>query len=177
MAGAVSSMLPGLTPETCLPRVRPSGRSPVPAHRTGWAARAYSSEGKIGRAPSGPVPRRQPLGLRSRGQIGGRSCARCWSLVCSLSSSPSRLGVGPALSKRKAVEVDDNYFVRAGAARTVTVDRNDTVVWAWEGRNPHNVTVTRALPRARSARAAIGRSSPGAAATRSSARSTRRACG
>lgn len=53
------------------------------------------------------------------------------------------IGPGPALSKRKAVEVDDNYFVRAGAVRTVTVDRNDTVVWEWEGRNPHNVTVTR----------------------------------
>lgn len=53
------------------------------------------------------------------------------------------VGVGPALSKGKAVKVDDNYFVRAGAARTVSVDRNDTVVWEWEGRNPHNVTVTR----------------------------------
>jgi plastocyanin len=53
------------------------------------------------------------------------------------------LGAAPALSKRKAVAVEDNYFVQRGAARTVTVDRNDTVVWEWEGRNPHNVTVTR----------------------------------
>jgi len=49
----------------------------------------------------------------------------------------------PALSKRKSVEVDDNYFVREGAPRTVSVQKNDTVVWEWEGRNPHNVTVTR----------------------------------
>jgi plastocyanin len=53
------------------------------------------------------------------------------------------LVAGPALSKRKTVEVDDNYFVRQGAAPTVTVRRNDTVVWDWEGRNPHNVTVRR----------------------------------
>jgi plastocyanin len=50
---------------------------------------------------------------------------------------------GPALSARKAVEVDDNYFVHSGAAPTVTVHRNDKVVWEWEGSNPHNVTVSR----------------------------------
>lgn len=49
----------------------------------------------------------------------------------------------PALSKRRSVEVDDNYFVRKGSPPTVSVNRNDTVVWEWEGRNPHNVTVTR----------------------------------
>jgi plastocyanin len=48
----------------------------------------------------------------------------------------------PALSKRRTVEVDDNYFVREGGTPTVRVNRNDTVVWEWEGRNPHNVTVT-----------------------------------
>jgi plastocyanin len=47
----------------------------------------------------------------------------------------------PALSKRKSVEVDDNYFVRKGSPPTVTVKRGDTVKWEWEGRNPHNVTV------------------------------------
>ena len=49
----------------------------------------------------------------------------------------------PAVSKRKSVEVDDNYFVHKGAPRTVSVKKNDTVKWEWEGRNPHNVTVTR----------------------------------
>jgi plastocyanin len=53
------------------------------------------------------------------------------------------LVAGPALSARKTVEVDDDYFVRRGAPPTVTVKRNDRVVWEWEGRNPHNVTVTR----------------------------------
>ncbi len=49
----------------------------------------------------------------------------------------------PAVSKRKSVEVDDNYFVRQGAPRTVTVKRGDKVEWEWEGMNPHNVTVRR----------------------------------
>jgi plastocyanin len=49
----------------------------------------------------------------------------------------------PALSKRRSVEVDDNYFVREGSPPTVRVNRGDTVVWEWEGRNPHNVTATR----------------------------------
>ena len=49
------------------------------------------------------------------------------------------LAAGPALSKRRTVEVDDNYFVKRGAPSTVRVRRNDTVVWRWEGRNPHNV--------------------------------------
>ena len=55
----------------------------------------------------------------------------------------SMFGAPPALSKRKAIEVDDNYFVHRGGARSVTVERSDTVVWEWEGSNPHNVTVTR----------------------------------
>jgi plastocyanin len=53
------------------------------------------------------------------------------------------LSAGSALSARKTVEVDDNYFVRPGDPPTVTVDRYDRVVWEWEGNNPHNVTVTR----------------------------------
>jgi plastocyanin len=53
------------------------------------------------------------------------------------------LTAGPALSARKTVEVDDNYFVREGDPPTVKVERNDRVVWEWEGNNPHNVTVTR----------------------------------
>jgi plastocyanin len=49
----------------------------------------------------------------------------------------------PALSREKSVEVDDNYFVHKGTPKTVTVKKGDTVAWEWEGRNPHNVTVTR----------------------------------
>jgi plastocyanin len=50
---------------------------------------------------------------------------------------------GPAASKRKSIEVDDDYFVAEGKPRTVTVSVDDTVVWKWEGSNPHDVTVTR----------------------------------
>jgi plastocyanin len=65
-------------------------------------------------------------------------------VVCLLAVLLTALvAVGPALSARKTVEVDDNYFVHRGATPTVRVHRNDTVVWEWEGRNPHNVTVTR----------------------------------
>ena len=49
----------------------------------------------------------------------------------------------PALSKRKSVEVDDNYFVHKGKPRTVTVHKGDKVEWEWEGINSHNVTVSK----------------------------------
>jgi plastocyanin len=50
---------------------------------------------------------------------------------------------GPAASKRKTIEVDDDYFVAEGKPRTVKVKVDDRVVWDWEGSNPHNVTVTK----------------------------------
>ncbi len=53
------------------------------------------------------------------------------------------LVAGPAVSKRRSVAVKDNYFVKSGSPRTVTVKKNATVVWKWQGMNPHNVTVTR----------------------------------
>jgi plastocyanin len=53
------------------------------------------------------------------------------------------LVAAPAMSKGKSVEVDDNYFVHKGAPPTVTVRKGTKVEWEWEGRNPHNVTVTR----------------------------------
>ena len=50
----------------------------------------------------------------------------------------------PALSKHKSLEVDNNYFVKKGKPRTVTVHKGDTVEWEWEGMtNPHNVTVVK----------------------------------
>jgi plastocyanin len=48
----------------------------------------------------------------------------------------------PALAATKSVEVDDNYFVRDSGVPTVTVKKNTSVRWRWEGKNPHNVTVT-----------------------------------
>ena len=49
----------------------------------------------------------------------------------------------PAFSKRKSVEIDDNYFVHKGKPRTVTVHKGDKVEWEWEGSNDHNVTVVK----------------------------------
>ena len=53
------------------------------------------------------------------------------------------LTAGPALSKRKSIEVDDDYFVRDGKPSTVTVKAGTKVEWEWEGRGSHNVTVTK----------------------------------
>ncbi len=45
----------------------------------------------------------------------------------------------PALAGTANVKVGDNYFVRAGAAPTISVKKGTTVRWVWAGRNPHNV--------------------------------------
>ncbi len=91
------------------------------------------------------------------------------------------LVAGPALSKTKSVEVDDDYFVHKGAPRTVTVHKGDKVEWEWEGSNPHNVTVKKGPVKFHSETKSRGHLREEAAArlgpTRSSARSTRRTCG
>jgi len=46
-----------------------------------------------------------------------------------------------ALAATKSITVGDNYFVRSSGVPTVSVKRNDTVVWRFRGDNPHNVTV------------------------------------
>ena len=56
----------------------------------------------------------------------------------------------PAVSKRRGVEVGDDYFVREGSPPTVRVRRGDTVVFRWEGRNQHNVRAARGPVRFRS---------------------------
>ena len=53
------------------------------------------------------------------------------------------LTAGPALSKTKSVEVDDNYFVHEGKPSTVSVKAGSKVKWEWEGKSTHNVTVTK----------------------------------
>jgi plastocyanin len=53
------------------------------------------------------------------------------------------LTAGPALSKTKSIEVDDDYFVHEGTPSTVTVKANSKVKWEWEGESFHNVTVTK----------------------------------
>ena len=48
----------------------------------------------------------------------------------------------PALAATKTVKIGDNYFVRDSGTPTVTVKKNDTVKWKFQGDSPHNVTVT-----------------------------------
>ncbi|MBA3329152.1 MAG: hypothetical protein H0T43_12715 [Solirubrobacterales bacterium] len=47
----------------------------------------------------------------------------------------------PALAATKSVKVGDDYFVRSGGVPTVTVNRNDTVRWRFQGDSAHNVVV------------------------------------
>jgi len=47
----------------------------------------------------------------------------------------------PALAATKSVKVGDNYFVRDSGVPTITVKKNDTVKWKFQGDSPHNVTV------------------------------------
>jgi plastocyanin len=75
---------------------------------------------------------------------------RLLPLVLLAALAGTLLVAAPAISKRKNVEVGDNYFVRKGSAPTVSVKRGDTVVWQWDGRNPHNVRVTSGPARFRS---------------------------
>jgi plastocyanin len=71
-------------------------------------------------------------------------------LVLLAALAATLLAAVPALSARKSVEVDDNYFVREGSPPTVRVNRGDTVVWEWEGRARHNVRAARGPVRFRS---------------------------
>jgi plastocyanin len=43
----------------------------------------------------------------------------------------------PAFAKTKTVELKDNFFT----PKTMTVKKNTTVKWVWDGKAPHNVTV------------------------------------
>ena len=48
-----------------------------------------------------------------------------------------------ALAAGRSVSVGDDYYVRKGSPPTVTVKKNTRVTWRWEGRDMHNVAVTR----------------------------------
>ena len=41
----------------------------------------------------------------------------------------------PSLAANKTVKVDDDFF----SAKTVTINKGNTVTWKWVGSNPHNV--------------------------------------
>jgi plastocyanin len=52
----------------------------------------------------------------------------------------------PALARTRSVAVRDNVF----SPRSLTIKRNDTLVFRWRGDNPHNVVATRGPVRFRS---------------------------
>ena len=47
----------------------------------------------------------------------------------------------PAGAATRNVKIDDDYYVRAGNAPTVTVKKGTTVKWNWRGSRQHNVVV------------------------------------
>jgi plastocyanin len=51
------------------------------------------------------------------------------------------VAAAPAAGATRTVRLGDDWFVREGSPRTVTVSRGDTVRWRWTGRNQHNVAV------------------------------------
>ena len=64
-------------------------------------------------------------------------------LVSLLVAGLAGASAAPALAATKRVTVGDNYFVRDGAAQTVTVARNTHVKWVWRGDSLHNVKVAK----------------------------------
>ena len=47
----------------------------------------------------------------------------------------------PAAAATQNVKIGDDYFVKSGKARTVTVSKGTTVKWNWKGSDQHNVVV------------------------------------
>jgi plastocyanin len=68
---------------------------------------------------------------------------RAAALAATAAMACATLAAPATTATLRNVKVGDNYFVRDGAARTVTVSRNTRVKWLWRGDAPHNVTVRR----------------------------------
>ena len=58
-------------------------------------------------------------------------------------ASTGSLAAPATTATKRNVKVGDNYFVRDGAAPTVTIKRDTRVTWRWSADSPHNVTVRR----------------------------------
>ena len=57
-------------------------------------------------------------------------------LISSLAIAAAAAGIAaPALAANKTVKVADDVF----RARTVTINKGNTVTWKWVGDHPHNV--------------------------------------
>ena len=62
-------------------------------------------------------------------------------VIATLVAVPAAALAIPALAAIREVKVGDNYYVRSSGVPRVTVDRNDTVRWRFQGNRPHTVTV------------------------------------
>jgi plastocyanin len=63
-------------------------------------------------------------------------------LIAVLVSLLALAGVTDALAAgTRSVKVGDNWFVRPGAAPTITVAKGTRVTWRWTGENLHDVAV------------------------------------
>jgi len=63
--------------------------------------------------------------------------------AAALVALPAGVLAVPALAATKSVAIGDNYFVRDGGTRTVTIERGDTVRFRFVGQIIHNATVTK----------------------------------
>ena len=49
-----------------------------------------------------------------------------------------------AYAATRNVKVGDDYFIKAGSPRTITVKKGTKLKFTWAGRSPHNVTTDKA---------------------------------
>jgi plastocyanin len=73
------------------------------------------------------------------------------TLPIALILTTTLVAAAPAAAATRTVRLGDDWFVRDGSPRTVTVSRGDRVRWRWTGRDQHNVAVQRGPARFQSA--------------------------
>ena len=64
-------------------------------------------------------------------------------LIVALIAAVSAVAASQALAASRSVKVGDDYFIRKGSTRTVTVKKGTTVTWRFRGSDLHNVAVTK----------------------------------
>jgi plastocyanin len=63
---------------------------------------------------------------------------KCLAVVAAGISAAGALAV-PALAATRSVALRDDFFT----PKKLSIAKNSTIRWVWQGRAPHNVTVTR----------------------------------
>jgi plastocyanin len=63
------------------------------------------------------------------------------TLPIALIATTALVAATPAAAATRTVRLGDDWFVRDGSPRTVSVGKGDTVRWRWTGRDQHNVAV------------------------------------